>query len=108
MADSRPEVCARLLRDSRAELLALLRGAADGRVREFPPEFPRSRLLRSLLRGEGMIWILGLAAIAFVINPRFTARLARRVPVGLLGTKLLLPYLRGTDTPPHAGKDTHV
>lgn len=86
------------LRETRAQLMEALdnvtqdepRRAARTAPSGVTENFPRSRLLRSLLtRERGAIWILGLALAAWKVNPRLAASLVRRLPVGMLLERFL-------------------
>jgi hypothetical protein len=94
--ESRAEDAWLPLRETRAELIRALEGisSGDGAGQEAHGEFPRSWLFRSVMQHHrGTMLAVGIVLALALANPRLTARLVRRVPVGLLVARIL-PLLR--------------
>jgi hypothetical protein len=78
------------MRTSRAELNALLGPApTDQHDRELPTEFPRSRIVRAVLRGQAKTGLTLLAVAGLALNPVLAAKILRKVPLELLATRIL-------------------
>jgi hypothetical protein len=80
------------LRESRAELADAL-GAMQPPHGQDEHTFPRSRLFRAVLQQKGGIFLVAFVLALWFGNPRLAGRLARRVPLELIATRLL-PLLR--------------
>jgi hypothetical protein len=91
MAENTPDEVLANLHDSRAELRSYLGYDVEThRYAGFPEEFPRSRLMRSLIQGHvsGVLFVIG--AIALAAYPRLGGRLVSRLSLPLLAARLLM------------------
>jgi hypothetical protein len=81
------------LRQSRAHIYQLVRELQGYRPPP-EPEFPRSRLMRSLLGNHrGSSWLAGAGIALTLMRPRLIWRMAQWVLASPLAQRVLIPWL---------------
>jgi hypothetical protein len=79
VADEGVEYVARRMEATRSAIDALLH--ARDRLGAMPPEFPRSRLMRSLMDTKVLTAVAVGAVVVLALNPRLGAQVLRKVPL---------------------------
>jgi hypothetical protein len=80
------------LRHSRAEIYELVR-ELQGHRPPPGPDFPRSRLMRSLIGQRGPSWVAGAGLALTLMRPRMIWRLARWALTHPLTHRIVIPWL---------------
>jgi hypothetical protein len=88
-ADASTAEARRRLSESRAELARLMRGDQDG-----PGKFPRSRLMKALMSGNGRLVLVGAALAIAIVRPQLGRRLLALAPLPTLARQTLATWVR--------------